>query len=133
MELTVGQIYNYQKTITDQDIILFAEATGDKNPLHLDEEYARTTLFKGRIAHGMLAAGIISAVLGMQFPGPGTTYLGQSLKFLKPVRPGDLLSVHLVVTGVTQKSDFTIVTIDTTCVIGSETVLVGQATVIPPR
>ena len=77
------------KLITDRDIELFAEVSTDRNPVHLDEQYAQDTIFEGRIAHGMLTAGLISAVIGEQLPGHGTVYLGQSLKFLAPVRPGD--------------------------------------------
>ena len=78
-----------RKQITDRDIELYAEVTTDRNPVHLDEAYARGTMFRGRIAHGMLTAGLISAVIGEQLPGHGTVYLGQTLKFLAPVRPGD--------------------------------------------
>lgn len=89
---TVGEQASLTKTITDEDIQTFARISGDTNPLHLDDAYAQTTRFKGRIAHGMLVAGLISAVLGTKLPGPGAIYLGQDLRFVAPVRPGDTLT-----------------------------------------
>lgn len=91
-QLTVGQTASFTKTVTETDIYLFAGVTGDINPAHVNEVYASKTFFKGRIAHGMLLAGFISAVLGMQLPGPGTIYMGQDLRFLAPVRPGDTIT-----------------------------------------
>ena len=90
-DLEIGMTRYLQKTITDRDIEMFAEVSTDRNPVHLDDEYARDTIFEGRIAHGMLTAGLISAVIGEQLPGHGTVYLGQSLKFMAPVRPGDTI------------------------------------------
>ena len=81
-QLSVGQAASFSKTVTESDIYLFAGVTGDVNPAHINEAYASKTFFKGRIAHGMLSAGFISAVLGMQLPGPGTIYLEQHLRFL---------------------------------------------------
>ena len=81
-DLEIGMSRNLRKTVTDRDIALFAEVSTDRNPVHLDESYAQDTIFQGRIAHGMLTAGLISAVIGEQLPGHGTVYLGQSLKFL---------------------------------------------------
>ena len=89
---SVGEEASLTKMITDEDIQTFARISGDTNPLHLDEAYARTTRFGGRIAHGMLVAGLISAVLGTKLPGPGAIYLGQELRFVAPVRPGDTLT-----------------------------------------
>ena len=91
--LSIGQKASFAKTITETDICLFAGVSGDINPAHLNEQYASQTFFKGRIAHGMLSASLISAVLGVQLPGTGTIYLGQDLKFLAPVRAGDRKSV----------------------------------------
>ena len=88
-ELEVGMTRHLQKQVTDHDIALFAEVSTDRNPVHLDDDYARDTIFEGRIAHGMLTAGLISAVIGEQLPGHGTVYLGQTLKFMAPVRPRD--------------------------------------------
>ena len=86
-EMEIGMSRHLEKTVTDRDIELFAEVSTDRNPVHLDEDYALDTIFEGRIAHGMLTAGLISAVIGEQLPGHGAVYLGQSLKFLAPVRP----------------------------------------------
>ena len=95
-DIEIGMSRSLRKVITDRDIELFAEVSTDHNPVHLDDDYARDTIFEGRIAHGMLTAGLISAVIGEQLPGHGTVYLGQTLKFLAPVRPGDM--VEAVVT-----------------------------------
>lgn len=83
-DIAVGQSASFSKTITEWDVYTFAGLSGDLNPAHINEEYAKTTRFGGRIAHGMLSAGLISAVIGMQLPGPGTIYMGQTLKFLSP-------------------------------------------------
>lgn len=91
-EWQVGDSAQFTKTVRDQDIERYAEITGDSNPMHLDEEYARTARFGRRVAHGMLSAGFISTVLGTKMPGPGTIYLGQSLRFLAPVYPGDTIT-----------------------------------------
>ena len=96
-ELAVGQKASFSKTVTESDIYLFAGITGDINPAHVNEAYASKTFFKGRIAHGMLSAGFISAVLGMQLPGPGTIYMEQNLRFLSPVRPGDTITATVEV------------------------------------
>ncbi len=97
-DIEMGMSRYLQKVVTDDDIRMFAQISTDHNPVHLDDDYARDTIFEGRIAHGMLTAGLISAVIGEQLPGHGTVYLGQSLKFLAPVRPGDL--VHAEVKGI---------------------------------
>ena len=91
-DLTIGQEASFTKTISETDVYLFAGITGDINPAHLNEEYAKNTFFKGRIAHGMLSAGLISAVLGVHMPGPGTIDLSQTLNFLAPVRMGDTIT-----------------------------------------
>jgi 3-hydroxybutyryl-CoA dehydratase len=91
-DFEVGDTASLAKTITDDDVRMFARATGDLNPLHLDEEYAAKSRFGHRVAHGMLSAGMISAVLGTELPGPGTIYLGQTLKFLAPVYLGDSIT-----------------------------------------
>lgn len=97
-ELEVGDTASLAKTITDEDVQMFARATGDLNPLHLDEGYAGRSRFGRRVAHGMLSAGMISAVLGTELPGPGTIYLGQSLKFLAPVYIGDAITATVTLT-----------------------------------
>ncbi|AMW32367.1 3-hydroxybutyryl-CoA dehydratase [Fervidobacterium changbaicum] len=96
-DIYVGQVYEVKRIVTDEMVKLFAEATGDKNPVHLDEEYAKNTIFGGRIAHGILSLGIVSSVLGMEFPGSGTIYLMQNAKFKRPVYIGEEVTVRLVV------------------------------------
>ncbi len=96
-DLRVGDVAEFSKTITEADVVLFAGVTGDLNPAHVDQVWAEGTMFKGRIAHGMLSAGLISAVLGMQLPGPGTIYLSQELRFLAPVRIGDTVTARVEV------------------------------------
>ncbi|WP_341466998.1 MaoC family dehydratase [Desulfofundulus salinus] len=96
-QIQVGDRASFSKTVTESDITLFAGITGDLNPLHVDAEFARQTVFGGRIAHGMLTGGLISAVLGTRLPGPGTIYLSQSLQFLRPVYPGDTITAEVEV------------------------------------
>jgi 3-hydroxybutyryl-CoA dehydratase len=91
-ELAVGQTATFRKTVTETDLVMFAGVTGDMNPAHTDQVWAEQSQFGGRIAHGMLAAGFISAVLGMRLPGPGTIYLEQTLRFIRPVRIGDTVA-----------------------------------------
>lgn len=129
-DLEVGMVRTLSKVITDRDIELFAEVSTDHNPVHLDDEYAMDTIFEGRIAHGMLTAGLISAVIGEQLPGHGTVYLGQNLKFLAPVRPGDLVTAEVEVMDI----DFSKrrVKLDTRCKIDGKKVLIGDAVVLAP-
>lgn len=96
-QLEVGQQATQEHVVTDRDIQLFAAVSGDNNPVHLDAEFAATTLFKERIAHGMFTGALISAAIACQLPGPGTIYLGQSLSFSRPVKIGDTLTVQLEV------------------------------------
>ena len=96
-ELSVGQVAELAKTVTESDIVLFAGVTGDFNPVHIDAEAAKKSVFGERIAHGMLSAGFISAVLGMRLPGPGSIYLSQTLRFTKPVRIGDTVTARVEV------------------------------------
>ncbi|HQI80575.1 MAG TPA: MaoC family dehydratase [Deltaproteobacteria bacterium] len=96
-ELKIGDFAEFSKTVSETDIYLFAGIVGDFNPAHLNEAYAKNTFFKTRIAHGMLAAGFVSAVIGMQLPGPGSIYISQELKFLAPVRIGDTVTAHVEV------------------------------------
>lgn len=130
-DLHPGRAAEFTKTVTEQDVYAFAGITGDFNPVHVDEEYARTTRFKGRVAHGMLAAGMISTVLGTILPGRGTIYLGQELRFTAPVRFGDTLTVRVEVLDV--REDKRIVTLRT--VVANQegtTVIDGKATVMAP-
>ena len=129
-DIEIGMSRSLAKVVTDRDIELFAEVSTDHNPVHLDDAYARDTIFEGRIAHGMLTAGLISAVIGEQLPGHGTVYLGQTLKFLAPVRPGD--RVEAVVTVTDMDIAKRRVTMDTHCAIGGRKVLAGEAVVLAP-
>jgi len=97
-EIRVGQTATYRRVIGEREVALFAAASGDVNPVHLDDAFAAGTMFGGRIAHGMLTGGVISSALALVLPGPGVIYLGQTLRFRKPVRIGDELTVHLEVT-----------------------------------
>ncbi|MDU8943366.1 MaoC family dehydratase [Ovoidimarina sediminis] len=129
-DLEVGMTRELTKLVTDHDIELFAEVSTDRNPVHLDDAYAMDTIFGGRIAHGMLTAGLISAVIGEQLPGHGTVYLGQSLKFLAPVRPGD--RVRAVVTVLSIDYGKRRVQLETRCEVDGKPVLTGEATVLAP-
>lgn len=129
-DLEIGMQRSLLKTVTDRDIELFAEVSTDHNPVHLDDDYARDTMFHGRIAHGMLTAGLISAVIGEQLPGHGTVYLGQSLRFLAPVRPGDTVRAEVTVTAIDHARRR--VTLETQCAVGNTVVLKGEALVLAP-
>ncbi len=113
MNLKVGDSASLTKTISDADIRAFAELTGDNNPLHLDDEYAATTRFGRRIAHGMLAASLISTVLAAELPGIGTVYLSQNSQFVAPLYPGDTVTARVTVMKI--RDDKPIVTLDTIC------------------
>ena len=129
-ELAVGMERSLRKVVTDRDIEMFAEVSTDRNPVHLDESYAQDTIFQGRIAHGMLTAGLISAVIGEQLPGHGTVYLGQNLKFMAPVRPGDMVEAVVRVMGIDHARRR--VTLETFCRVGDTIVLKGEALVLAP-
>ena len=131
-ELKVGDSAQISKTITETDIDLFAKVTGDFNPLHMDQDYAEKTRFKGRIAHGVLSIGFISNVLGNLLPGPGTIYLSQEVKFLSPVRIGDTITARVeVIELIPEKNRVKFKTICTNQE-GKE-VLDGTALVMPPK
>ena len=127
-DLKPGISASMAKTVTEADIILFSGVSTDVNPVHLDEEWASTTMFKGRIAHGMLSAGFISAVLANRLPGPGTIYLGQTLKFKGPVRPGDTVRTVCTVKEVIVEKKRAV--IETNCYVGDKLVIEGEATVM---
>lgn len=127
-DMAIGMSAETAKTITDADIVLFAGVSTDFNAVHMDEEYARTTPFGGRIAHGMLSASLLSAVLGNQLPGPGVIYLSQSLRFRAPVRPGD--TVHARVTVKEVVVEKCRVVLDTVCTVADKVVIDGEATVL---
>jgi 3-hydroxybutyryl-CoA dehydratase len=130
-ELTVGMSAQRIFAITDAAVRAFAAVSGDANPVHMDEAYAARTAFRGRVAHGMLLGGHISAVLGDQLPGPGSIYLSQSLHFEAPVRIGDEVLVRVEVTSIDRTSRHVFLT--TTCTVGDKQVARGEAVVIPPR
>ena len=127
----VGQSAEMTKVITGEDILLFAEVTGDRNPVHISEEFAAKTRFGDRIAHGILTAGLISAVIGMKLPGPGCLYLSQTLSFLAPVRIGDEITARAEIAEVISGKRLKL---KTQCINQrKEVVLEGEAVVVPPR
>lgn len=129
-DLEIGQSAEYAKTVTEADILMFVGVSGDDNPVHINAEYAETTFFKTRIAHGMLSAGFISTVLGTRLPGPGTIYLGQNLKFKAPVRIGDTVTAKATVTALDPAKKR--VTLSTVCTVKDTVVIEGEATVLAP-
>ena len=131
-ELKVGDSAEFSKTISEADVYLYAGVTGDLNPAHINETYAQNTFFKTRIAHGMLSAGFISAVLGMQLPGPGTIYMRQELSFRAAVRIGDTITARAEVIEINTEKNR--VRLKTACVNQEGTlVLDGEALVSPPK
>lgn len=130
--IQIGDSASFTKTITEADITLFAGYSGDFNPAHINAVEAEKGMFHGRIAHGMLSAGFISAVLGMQLPGPGTIYMGQELRFVKPVYIGDTVTATAtVVERIPEKNRLKLETIVTNQ--KGEQVITGMATVMPPK
>jgi 3-hydroxybutyryl-CoA dehydratase len=130
-DLDLGMSATYAKTVSEADIVLFAGISGDSNPVHVDDDYARATMFKGRIAHGMLTASFISAVLGTRLPGPGCIYLSQNLRFKAPVRIGETVRAVVEVTEIDR--DRARVTVSTRCLVGDKTVIDGEAVLMVPR
>ena len=131
-ELEVGETAEFSKTISESDIYLFAGVTGDMNPAHINEAYAKTTFFKTRIAHGLLPAGFISNVVAMKLPGPGTIYLRQGLNFKAPARIGDTITAQVEVLEILEEKKH--VRLRTTCTNQDGTVVLdGEAVVSPPR
>ena len=129
-DLSVGQTATYGKTVTDADVVLFAGVSGDTNPVHLNEEVASQTMFKGRIAHGMLSAGFISTIFGTKLPGPGTIYLSQNLRFKAPVKIGDTVTAKVELLELIPEKKRA--TFKTTCSVGNTIVIDGEATVMVP-
>jgi 3-hydroxybutyryl-CoA dehydratase len=131
-DLHVGQSASLAKTITEADILMYSAVSMDTNPIHMDAEAAKASIFGERIAHGMLSAGLISALLGTRLPGPGTLYLRQSLRFTAPVRIGD--TVKATVEVVSLSAEKKRATMKTTCTVGDELVIEGEAYVqVPSR
>ena len=125
-DLQVGMSGSVAKTVTEADVVLFAGISTDTNPMHLDEEWAKTTQFGGRIAQGMLSAGFISAVLANKMPGPGTVYLGQTLKFKAPVRIGDTVKATVTVREVMAERRRCV--LDAVCTVNGKVVIEGEST-----
>jgi len=129
-DIDIGTERGLSRVITDAEIEAFAVASGDRNPLHFDDAHAGETIFKGRIAHGILTASLISAVIGEQLPGHGAIYLSQTLKFRAPVRPGDKVDVLCTVKEVIREKRR--IVLDCTCRVGDTVVLDGEASVMAP-
>ena len=129
-DISLGQTAEYEKQVTDEDVRKFADISGDYNPIHLDDEFAKDSMFGARIAHGILTASHISAVIGYIFPGPGWIYLGQSLQFRAPVKIGD--TVHTAVEVTDTVAEKNIVELSTVCKVGDNVVLKGTATIKSP-
>ncbi len=129
-DLSVGQEASLTRTVTDGGIVAFADVSGDRNPVHLDAAYAATTPFKERIAHGMLSAAYISAVFGMELPGPGAIYISQTLNFKAPVKIGDAVTATVkIVELVPEKKR---ARFETVCAVAGKPVLTGEATLLVP-
>ena len=129
-ELKVGARDSLTRTLTEQDLLLFAKVSGDTNPVHLDREYAATTQFEGRIAHGMWTASLISCALATKLPGPGGVYLGQELKFKYPVKLGDTVTVELEVLEINERRKRATVSTNVVNQDG-KTVVKGKAEIMP--
>ena len=127
-DLSIGMAASFSKTITEADLVLFAGVSGDNNAMHVNEEFAASTPFKGRIAHGMLTASVISAAIANKLPGPGTIYLGQNLRFTAPVRPGETVHASVTVTDIVV--DRRRVRLSTICRVGDKVVVEGEAFVM---
>lgn len=129
-ELSVGTTDTFSKTISEADIQTFADVSGDENPVHLNPEFAKATIFKGCIAHGILTASFISTVIGTRMPGPGCIYVAQNLKFKAPVRAGDTVKAVCTVTELNERKKF--VEIQTQCFVDDKIVVDGNATIMVP-
>lgn len=130
-DISEGMSAGYAKTITEADVVLFAGISGDDNPVHINDEFASETMFKGRIVHGMFSAGLISTVVGTRLPGPGCIYVNQTLNFKAPVRIGDTVNVTATVTKVDVERRR--IQLDTVCTVGDKVVVDGVATMMVDR
>jgi 3-hydroxybutyryl-CoA dehydratase len=127
----IGDTASIQKTFTEEEVLSFANISGDKNPIHLDENYAANTRFGKRLVHGILTSGLISALLGMELPGPGSIYIKQTLNFRAPVFIGDTITATVTITNI--REDKPIITLDTTCTNQDEILVIdGQAILLAP-
>ena len=129
-DLKEGMTASFGKTITDADISTFAGVSGDTNPVHLNDDFAKTTIFKSRIAHGMLGASFISTVFGTKLPGPGCIYVSQTLKFRAPVKIGDTMIARVTVKNILPQKKF--VEFETVCTVAGKPVIEGEATIMVP-
>ena len=129
-DLSVGQSDEFTKTVTEKEIERVAEVSGDNDPVHLDAEYAAGTRFKERIAHGMLSAGFISAVIGTRLPGPGAIYMSQQMRFKEPVKIGDVVTARCTITDINEARRR--VTLETVCLVDGKAVIEGEALVMVP-
>ena len=130
-DLSVGMSAERERTVAEADVQAFAHVSGDHNPVHLDEAYAATTAFGTRIAHGMLSAGYISALIASELPGPGAIYLGQTLSFRRPVKLGDTVTTRVEVLSLDDAKGRA--TLRTTCLVGGKPVIEGEALIMVPR
>jgi len=130
-ELSVGDFEEYRKTVTETDVVLFAGLTGDNNPMHIDEEFASQTRFGSRIIHGMLTASFLSSVIGMKMPGPGCIYMGQNIKFLKPVHIGETVTARATIIEIYPEKQR--IKLLTECLVRGVVVLTGDALVWVPN
>lgn len=130
-DMQEGMEASFSKTVTEADLVLFAGVTGDLNPVHIDAEFAASSMFKQRIAHGMLSAGFISTVFGTRLPGPGCIYVSQNLRFRAPVFIGDTVTARVKVTGL--KPEKNMVLFETVCSVGGKDVVTGDAVIMVPR
>lgn len=129
-DLKVGQSASMSRTVTEQDIQLFGEATGDMNPVHFNEDYARKTVFRGRVAHGVLSIGFMSAVIGMELPGEGTIFISANTEFKAPVRIGDTVVTTIAVKELRENRR---VMLDCRCEVAGKIVVAGEALVMAPK
>lgn len=130
-DIQEGMQASFSKTVTEADIVMFAGVTGDLNPVHVDAEFAAGTMFKQRIAHGMLSASFISTVIGTRMPGPGCIYVSQNVRFRAPVFIGDTITATATITGL--KPEKNMVMLETVCTVGDKQVITGDAVVLVPR
>jgi len=129
-DLEVGMHDVFAKTISEADIVMFAGISGDTNPVHLNNEFAKTTMFKGRIAHGMLSSSFISTVIGTKLPGPGCIYVSQTVKFKAPVVAGDTVAAHCTITRLIPEKKF--IELSTQCIVADKVVIDGEAVIMVP-
>jgi 3-hydroxybutyryl-CoA dehydratase len=129
-DLQLGQSASMEKTVTERDVQIFGEATGDFNPVHFDEDYARKSIFRGRVAHGALSIGFISAVIGMKLPGAGTIFVSAQTDFKAPVRIGDTVITTCTVKEIRERRE---VVLDCVCKVDDKIVVTGEALVLAPK